>query len=52
MDLLENTIQMITKSERREKIRNNNSKMIVRGKSIFTICRIIQNNAIKLKKEL
>jgi hypothetical protein len=36
---------MITKSEKREKKRRNRSKMIVDGRSLFTIVRIKINKA-------
>lgn len=42
---------METKQEKRERIRKNQSKMIVRGRSIFTIARIKVNKAKDAKKE-
>lgn len=38
---------MTTKAEKREKLRNNRSKMIVSNRSIFTLVRIKQKNANK-----
>lgn len=40
---------MLLKSERREKIRKNQRKMIVRGRSIFTIVRIKVKQAQEAK---
>lgn len=39
-----------TKAERRARIKQNQGKMIVRGRSIFTIVRIIQEKVTKKKK--
>lgn len=41
----------ITKSEKREKIKRNRGKMIVSGRSLFNIFRIIQNKAEKALKK-
>lgn len=40
------------KSERREKIRKNQRKMIVRGRSIFTLMRIKTEKAFEARKGL
>ena len=40
----------MTKGERREKIRRNQGKMIVRGRSIFTLARIKVEKAIEARK--
>lgn len=41
---------MKTKAEKREEVRRNNRKMIVRGRSIFTITRIKVAKAEKAQK--
>lgn len=43
---------MRIKSEEREKRKNNNRKMIVRGRSIFTLQHIINEKAIEASKKL
>jgi hypothetical protein len=43
---------MQTKAERREKRKANNNKMIVTGRSIFTLSRIKAEKAIKANKQL
>ncbi len=40
---------MITKAEKREKLRNNRSKMIVSNRSIFTLVNIKKNKNEKQK---
>lgn len=39
-----------TKAEKREKLKNNRSKMIIKNRSIFTIVRIKRKKAEKHKK--
>jgi len=39
------------KSEKREKIKRNRSKMIVSGRGLFNLFRIIQEKAIKINEK-
>lgn len=41
---------MTTKGEKREKIRRNQRKMVVRGRSIFTILRVMGKKAEEARK--
>jgi len=43
---------METKSEKREQKRNNKRKMIVRGRSIFTLQKIMIDKALEAHKKL
>lgn len=50
--MVDNKKKMIIKSEKREKKRKNNSKMVVRGRSIFNIQRIRKEKLEEYKKQI